>query len=88
MDPTIAQVSTLLPRIEGRILVLRGMRVLVDANLAGLYGVPTRRLNEPVKRNRERFPDDFMFQLREAEKTEVIANCDHLSKLKYAKTMP
>jgi hypothetical protein len=88
MVPTASQVSTLLPRIEGRILLLRGQRVMVDADLAELYGVPTRRLNEQVKRNRARFPDDFMFQLHEAEKTEVVANCDHLSKLKFSKALP
>ncbi len=46
------------------------------ANLADLYGVETRRLNEQVKRNLARFPDDFMFQLTREEKGEVVANCD------------
>lgn len=78
----------LLPRIEGRILVIRGLRVMVDADMAALYGVPTRRLNEQVKRNADRFPGDFMFQLTAAEKAEVIANCDHLSKLKFSKALP
>ena len=78
----------LLPRIEGRILVIRGSRVMVDADLAMLYGVLTRRLNEQVKRNANRFPGDFMFQLTPAEKAEVVANCDHLSKLKFAKSLP
>lgn len=49
--------------IAQRILVLRGQRVLLDADLAELYGVPTRRLNEQVRRNSSRFPNDFMFQL-------------------------
>lgn len=49
--------------IAQRILVLRGQRVLLDSDLAELYGVPTRRLNEQVRRNRSRFPGDFMFQL-------------------------
>lgn len=49
--------------IAQRIVVMRGQRVLLDADLAKLYGVPTRRLNEQVRRNRNRFPDDFMFQL-------------------------
>ena len=48
-------------RLEARILTLRGQRVMVDADLAELYGVPTRRLNEQVKRNAARFPADFMF---------------------------
>ena len=48
----------------------------------------TKRLNEQVKRNRERFPADFMFQLTQVEKDEVVANCDHLAKLKFSKTLP
>ena len=54
-------------RIEQAILLIRGHRVLLDADLALLYGVSVGRLNESVKRNRHRFPDDFMFQLSEAE---------------------
>jgi hypothetical protein len=50
-------------RIEQSIMLIRGHRVILDADLADLYGVPTRRLNEQVKRNSERFPDDFMFQM-------------------------
>lgn len=78
----------LLPRIEHQILVIRGQKVMVDADLAALYGVSTKRLNEQVKRNKERFPSDFMFQLNELEKAEVVANCDHLAKLKFSKSLP
>ena len=74
--------SVLVPRIESRIQVIRGVRVMIDADLAELYGVQTKRLNEQVKRNRERFPSDFLFQLTLDEKAEVVANCDHLQKLK------
>lgn len=56
-----------LTRIERAILLLRGHRLMLDADLAALYGVPVGRLNEQVKRNRERFPDDFMFQLTAQE---------------------
>ena len=56
--------------ITRAILVLRGRRVLLDAELAGLYGVTTRRLNEQVRRNRKRFPDDFLLELT----TEEFAN--------------
>lgn len=80
--------AVLVPRIEGRIQVVRGLRVMVDVDLAALYGVPTKRLNEQVKRNRERFPADFLFQLTAAEKAEVVANCDHLGKLKFSKVLP
>ena len=53
--------------VERRILSIRGQNVIIDADLAELYGVETRRLNEQVKRNRERFPDDFVFQLTREE---------------------
>jgi ORF6N domain len=75
-------------RIDTRIQVLRGLRVMIDADLAELYGVPTKRLNEQVKRNIERFPNDFMFQLTATEKAEVVANCDHLKRLKFSKALP
>jgi ORF6N domain len=78
----------LLPRIESRIGVVRGLRVMIDADLAVLYGVTTKRLNEQVKRNADRFPGDFLFQLNAAEKAEVVANCDHLTKLKFSKVLP
>ena len=53
--------------VERRILCIRGLNVIIDADLAELYGVETRRLNEQVKRNSERFPDDFVFQLTREE---------------------
>ena len=67
-----------LGKIEQRILLVRGEKVIVDADLAEFYGVPTKRLNEQVKRNKGRFPDDFMFKLTPDEKSEVVAICDHL----------
>ena len=66
-------------RIAQSILVIRGQKVMIDADLAALYGVATKRLNEQVKRNIDRFPADFMFQLSPPEKDEVVANCDHLA---------
>jgi hypothetical protein len=81
--------KALLPEsVAQRILSLRGVRVMLDADLAELYAVPTKRLNEQVKRNIERFPADFMFQLSASEKAEVVANCDHLAKLKYSPSLP
>ena len=75
-------------KIEQRILFVRGEKVIIDAGLADFYGVPTKRLNEQVKRNKKRFPEDFMFQLTADEKSEVVAKCDHLAKLKYSKALP
>jgi|SRR5437588_12119538 len=74
--------------IESLILTIRGQRVLIDADLASIYEVQTRALNQAVKRNLARFPEDFIFQLNAKEKSEVITNCDHLSRLKFAKTLP
>ncbi len=81
---------SLLPHelIQTKILHIRGQRVMIANDLADLYGVTTKRLNEQVKRNKERFPLDFMFQLTYEEKIEVVANCDHLKNLKYSSVMP
>ena len=59
-------VATIEP-LERRIFVIRGQRVMLDRDLAEVYGVPTKRLNEQVKRNRDRFPSDFVFQLTRSE---------------------
>lgn len=58
---------------EQRILLIRGEKVIVDTDLAEFYGVATKRLNEQVKRNRDRFPDDFMFELSPAEKASAFS---------------
>lgn len=75
-------------QVEQRILLIRGQRVMLDADLAMLYGVPTRVLNQAVRRNLKRFPQDFMFKLTQPEKDQVITICDHLKNLKYAKALP
>ena len=77
--------AVLVPRIEARIQVIRGLRVMIDVDLAALYGVPTKALNQAVKRNAGRFPSDFLFRLTSAEKAEVVTNCDHLRKLTFSK---
>lgn len=58
--------------VEKRILMIRGKRVLFDVDLADLYGVSTKRLNEQVKRNLDRFPEDFMFQLSTREVSSLV----------------
>jgi hypothetical protein len=75
-------------KIQSLILIIRGERVIIDADLASIYGATTKRLNEQVRRNIDRFPADFMFQLTEKEKNYVVANCDHLNKLKFSSTLP
>ena len=74
--------------ITQRIFVIRGQKVLLDSDLAQLYGVQTKVLNQAVKRNVERFPADFMFQLTADEKKKVVTTCDHLSKLKFSRALP
>ena len=74
--------------VESKILLIRGKKVMIDKDIAELYGVTTKRLNEQVKRNHTRFPEDFMFQLTGIEKSEVVANCDHLNNLKYSPNLP
>lgn len=86
--PTPSMNLSLRPGLESRILTLRAQRVMLDTDLAELYGVTTKRLNEQVKRNADRFPGDFMFKLTPGEKAEVVANCDHLTKLKFSKVPP
>jgi hypothetical protein len=74
--------------IDTRILLVRSQKVMIDADLAELYGVPTKALNQAVKRNARRFPSDFMFQLTAIEKLQVVTTCDHLARLKFSKTLP
>lgn len=68
--------------ITERIFEIRGQKVMIDSDLAVLYSVPTKRLNEAVKRNIKRFPDDLMFQLTKAERDELVANCDRFTQWK------
>lgn len=75
-------------QIERTILEIQGQKVIIDADLATIYGTTTKRLNQAVRRNKDRFPDDFMFQLTEEEKSEVVTNCDHLVNLKYSPHLP
>ena len=76
------------PPLGTLILTIRSQKVLLDADLAAIYGVPTKALNQAVKRNADRFPNDFHFQLTDEEKQEVVTNCDHLARLKFSKTRP
>ena len=77
-----------LENIENLILNVRGKQVMLDRDLARLYGVETKRLNEAVKRNIERFPERFMFQLTDDEKNKVVAICDHLKELRFSYQNP
>ncbi|MGI8967162.1 MAG: ORF6N domain-containing protein, partial [Limisphaerales bacterium] len=71
------QIAIITPVIR----TIRGRKVILDSDLARIYGVPTKRLNEQVKRNGKRFPSDFLFQLTSAEafRKQPVANCDRFT---------
>lgn len=78
-----------LQKIQTKIFEFRGFKVMLDFDLAELYNVETRVLKQAVKRNLDRFPDDFMFQLRKDEWLELITNCDNLPPtIKFSPTTP
>ena len=74
--------------LETLILTLRGQKVILDTDLAQLYDIPTKALNQAIKRNIERFPKDFLFRLTEKERNDVVTNCDHLTRLKFSPNLP
>ncbi len=82
--------SDLIPlkNIQNYIFTIRGLQVMIDRDLAEMYGVENKRLNEQVKRNIERFPNKFRFQLTDDEKTELVANCDRFEKVKHSSANP
>jgi hypothetical protein len=72
------------PEYETLIFEFRGQKIMVDADLAALYEVATKVLKQQIKRNSTRFPPDFMFELNNFEKNELVTNCDRLSNLKHS----
>jgi hypothetical protein len=74
--------------IQNRIFTIRGRQIMLDRDLAEVYGVEVKRLNEQVKRNIERFPETFRFQLTDNEKEELVANCDRFKTLKHSSVNP
>ena len=74
--------------VEKKVIVVRGQEVLLDKDVAALYGVETRRVNEAVKNNVDKFPEGFLFTLTESEKEEVVENFDHLKVLKFSPVLP
>ena len=88
MEINMSRALISIEKIESKIYFIRGTKVMLDMDLAGLYAVKTKILNQAVKRNLKRFPKDFMFQLTKEEKEEVVTNCDHLSKLRFSPVLP
>jgi len=86
----MAKSSEIIPieRIQNSIYLIRSQKVMLDRDLAQLYGVQTRALVQAVKRNIKRFPSDFMFQLTKKEKQELITNCEDILSLKYSPSLP
>ena len=74
--------------VESRIILLRDQPVLIDADVAELYGVETKRINEAVRNNPHKFPDGYFFVLDDTEKKEVVENFDHLKKLRFSPVVP
>ncbi len=74
--------------VERRILSIRGHNVIIDADLAELYGVETKVLNQAVRRHHDRFPEGFLFQLSHDEKQKVVTGCDHLANLRFSPHLP
>ena len=81
-------IVTINKTVENKIIELRDQRVIIDSDVAELYHVETKRVNEAVNRNPERFPEGFVMELTNKEKLEVVANCDHLQGLKFSKVNP
>jgi len=75
-------------RIENKIFVIRKHKIMIDRDLAELYQVSTKALNQAVKRNKNRFPKEFMFRLAKEEKNELVTNCDRLAMLKHSSVLP
>ena len=74
--------STALESVEPLIQMIRGERVILDSDLAAIYGVPTKRLNEQVRRNLEKFPSDFMFRLNAKEAVQLLRSRSQIATLK------
>ena len=74
--------------IESKVLFIRNERVILANDLASLYGVETKVLNQAVKRNIDRFPNDFIFQLSKNEFNELVTDCDRFKSLKHSSVTP
>lgn len=82
-----SEVASLLS-IENRIFIIREQQVMLDKDLAELYGVETKVLNQAVKRNIDRFPEQFRFQITHSERDELVTNCDRFKLLKHSSSLP
>jgi hypothetical protein len=74
--------------VKNKIIEIRHNKIILDSDVAVLYGVETKHINQAVKNNPERFPEGFIMELTEQEKAEVVKNFDHLHKLKFSRVLP
>ena len=74
--------------VERRIVSIRGQNVIIDTDLAKLYGVETKVLNQAVRHHRDRFPENFLIQLSDDEKQKVVTDCGHLTNLRFSPYLP
>jgi hypothetical protein len=88
MANELMAISSQYTDIKSKIFTIRGIQVMIDRDLAQLYGIETKRINEAVRRNKLRFPANFVFQLNNNEKNELVANCDQFEILKHSSTNP
>jgi len=73
-----------LENIKSKIITIQGQQVILDSDAAELYGVETKRVNEAIRNNPDKFPEGYIIVLTDSEKSEVVENFDHLSKLKFS----
>lgn len=74
--------------VENKIITIRNMKVIIDSDVAELYGVVTRDINKAVKNNLDKFPEGYLFELTKNEKDELVENFHHLNKLKFSSALP
>ena len=88
MEKEMIELEKATEQIRSKIFTIRGVQVMLDYDLAHLYQVGTKALNQAVKRNTNRFPSQFCFQLTEKEKDELVTNCDRLARLRHSSACP
>ena len=78
----------IVPNVEEKIITLRNQQVILDCDVAELYGVETKRINEAVSNNPEKFPDGYIFELDNQERNELVENFDRFERQKHSTSMP
>lgn len=75
-------------KVQDKIIEIRNQNMIMDSDVAELYGVETKQINQAVSRNPDKFPDGYIINLTKQEKEEVVTNCDHLHSLKFSPNLP